>query len=683
MKTAENKHLILGFSEETGALVRLYSKDADFDFISADANCGSTFAIYADFFESYRFKDHFRPEDPAKFCKTMLLPQNPVFKKTDAENLTVTYSYENGLCAELTVSLFDTDVRFGLELSNKGSAPISLLPQFPVLRDITLDDSGRMLGVNQAGATDTIWNYPGGVYGNAADQSAQLGCMFHENKCLGFYIEDPTFAGKHIIYKKPDISVSHFPDKTLAQGEKLTLPCTVISASSGTWHSVAKKYADWMRANFDLPEIPDHIRQIDSYHGMWFEKKGKPNSNDGPLGQPLEKFEELTVHFDEYGSDTIEYAFFSQLSASEKPMDFGNCCGSIRRHTDGVNIVREDLGGAEGLRRGIDLAHKKGKKVMLYVEGLIVPKESSLFSLHPEAKNWLYKNPDGSNLGTYTQTDFVHMCCGCEEWQDHLAQTCKRLMIETNADGIRLESFAFYHWPCYEPTHNHESPFDSNKWMLRLLEKVRKAVCEVKPDAILATEAACDFYRLFFNTALDQYFDPVHLPAMTEDCSVFRVMFPEFYIPRINGGPVLESMQLMPDGCRNPYAPKEELRLFDNWKKARGWFGKIFTHGNVVPAPACLPNKDLRLRILESDSEMLLIAAAPKLNTEGSPPVVGLKEDPICCNISIECPFTPEEIREFNIDTGSETKAEAKTENGTLTWQFNGRWSCLLIKKQN
>ncbi|MBR4941694.1 MAG: hypothetical protein IKZ19_06825 [Clostridia bacterium] len=676
----ENEKIILGLDENSGSLVRLYSKTAGRELIQPQKAHVSPFGIYRGFEKPFVFSDFAKPIDPETLCTEFLTPENPVFADSE-KGASVTYSLGRGLSAQLGIELADDCARLSLKLTNCGDCEVSLIPDFPRLDGVCLPDDGRMLGVNQAGAVDRIWAYPGGVYGNAADQSAQLGCLFHENTCLGFYIEDPEFVGKYIRYSRPAVSVIWFPEKILRPGESLTLPTAVITAYAGSWHETPRKYSAWFRKSFDLPEIPDSIRSNDSYRGMWFEKKGKPNSPVAPLGQPLDRFEELSVHFDEYGVDILEYAFFSQLSAQEKPLDFINCCGSTRRHTDGLNVVRSDLGGKEALRRGVELAHEKGKKVMLYVEGLIVPRESDLFKVIPQAENWKYMNPDGSNDGPYTYDGFVHMCCGSEEWQDHLANTCARLVADTGVDGIRLDSFAFYHWPCYDPAHHHHSPFDCNKWMIRLLKKVRSAVTAVKPDAILATESACDFYRLFFNTALDQYFDPSRIAYGTEDCSVFRVMFPEYYIPRINGGPVFESLLLMAEGCRNPYAPKEELRLFDNWKLARKFLGTVFTHGEVADIPVSSAEKALTFRTLALGDSIALLSCAPKTDLSGESPSVTLRDAKISAEVSAELPFCPSETVGFDIDAACEFTPKVTLCGNRLIWHTESRWCCLKIKK--
>lgn len=638
----ENDLIRLGFDAETGALSQIFCKPAQTEFVCHAADCVSPFAVWYDFHTDYQFRDHRTPGNPADFASAFLGPARPVFTRI-AGGAKIDYALSDDLSASLTVRLEGIAVRMHLCFQNTGKETVSFLPAFPCLDHLSFPADARMLGVNQAGAVDQIWHYPGGVYGNAMDQTAQLGCLFTETVCLGFYLEDDSFCGKEIRYEEPALQVRYFPEKKLAPGQTQSLPDAVLMIYQGTWHETVQAYGDWFRANFAWPST-DHMPQTERYSGIWFEKKGKPNSPTGPAATAIDSFTELPNHFQQLSSDVLEYAFVSSLSAAEEILADPDCCGALRRHTDGVNIVRTDLGGVEALREGIHRAQKAGKRVVLYVEGLIVPLESTLFQICPDAKNWLYQNADGSNDGPYTHQGWLHMCCGCAEWQDHLADMCVRLIRETDADGIRLDSFSFYHWPCYNPAHHHKSPFDCNQWMQELLSKVSNAVRQVKPNAILTTEAAVDFDRLYMNMALDQYFDADRIVFALEGCSVFRVLFPTYYIPRINGGPIYESMLLMPDGCGRLDAPSLA------WRAGVQWAGSLWKLGTVQPDPMrSLP--DAYCRMITSADEAQFIGCRPVLCQDGTGMRVELAADHPLWHFSASVPFQPESVSLFDLES--------------------------------
>lgn len=683
MVCLENEHLIIGFDDVSGTLIYLHNKQANVDLIRSEAvSCDAPFIIYKDFTQKYRFEDYKKPSNPEVFCESCLTPSAAEFE-LERNHLKIKYRLQDAFTTVLDISLEEAKSYWTLSITNEGNSEKSILPVFPCLDKIVLSEDGRMLGVNQTGAVDKIWAYPGGVYGNAADQSAQLGCLFDEKVCLGFYLQDESFIGKEICYIKPSVQVRWFPEKILQPGQTLTLPTAVITAYKGSWKQTVEWYGEWFRSCYSLPEMPDWLRKTYSYSGAWFEKIGKPNSkNHGSLGSAIDSFAEMPVHYTQTDNDLIEYAFYCKLSADSETRD-EICCGAMHWHTDGVNEIREDLGGVDTLREGVKKVHTLGKRVMLYVEGLIVPEVSELFERIPSAKNWIYHNPDGSNDGLYTHEGFLHMCCGCEEWQDHLASTCARLVKETDADGIRLDSFSYYHWPCYNPLHNHKSPFDSNLWMQQLLSKVSAAVKAIKPDAILATESAIDFNRLYMNMALDQYLDENRVAYGIEDCSVFRVLFPDYYIPRINGGPVMESLQLLPDGCGKFSLPEDEYHRAANWRKAREWMGDIYTEGAVPSTNPVASREDTQCRMIVSDNQILLIAARIDFSKlyNGETTNAGLMQDVCQAEIIAKLPFIPKKAKMFDIERGEATECNISFDDDKLIWQIQSNWCCLICEK--
>ncbi len=172
--------------------------------------------------------------------------------------------------------------------------------------------------------------------------------------------------------------------------------------------------------------------------------------------------------------------------------------------------------------------HRMGRRITLYVEGLIVPEESELFEHLPAVRDWVVINSDGPTNGNYTRQGLLHMCPGSGEWQDHLAAMCARLMRESGIDGIHIDSLGYYFWPCHNPKHHHASPFDYNLRVQGPYAKVARAVRGVKPDALLSTEAPADFRFPYLNHALHSMND-LEIPySVSEGTSPLRVALPEY-----------------------------------------------------------------------------------------------------------------------------------------------------------
>ena len=252
----------------------------------------------------------------------------------------------------------------------------------------------------------------------------------------------------------------------------------------------------------------------------------------------MESFRDLAKASIRAPFDNAEFAFFSH----------GSMLHGI--HTDGLNVIREDMGGADALKAGIAEVHRLGLHTTLYIEGYIVPNESELVQ-SGRADPWRIMAKDGSTDGPNHDTKAQLMCVGCKEWQDHLAQTAARLLRETGADGIRLDSLGYLYLPCYNPQHHHSSPFDFNKWVKELLAKVRTAAIEVNPNALLTTEATMDWYGQWFHGALIQRWTR-EIPPMRAAVGPYRPFAYSF------AGPVWASLSGL---------ASEECPRWGRWKR--------------------------------------------------------------------------------------------------------------------
>lgn len=156
-------------------------------------------------------------------------------------------------------------------------------------------------------------------------------------------------------------------------------------------------------------------------------------------------------------------------------------------------IARPEMGGEEELREAVRKVHELGGRVLFYVEGMIVWRESEIGE---RAREWAIMNPDGSYLEIYF--NFWHMCPACRGWQEWLAETCAELVRRYDADGVFIDSICAtnYH-PCYNPAHGHSSPYVWNWGVRELLRRVREALDEVKPEAAVLCEGCADIAREF------------------------------------------------------------------------------------------------------------------------------------------------------------------------------------------
>ncbi|MCZ7544950.1 MAG: DUF6259 domain-containing protein [Anaerolineae bacterium] len=156
----------------------------------------------------------------------------------------------------------------------------------------------------------------------------------------------------------------------------------------------------------------------------------------------------------------------------------------------GDYVPRSDLGGPAAFRRGVDAVHREGGRVIVYVEGLIVYKNSELGLAH--GRDMALQDEHGAYYTDYR--NYWSMCPADEAWQRRLAEICVGLVRDMDVDGIFLDSYgAQWNHICANARHSHRPETDVwNQGMTEILSCVRAAVREVKPDAIIMTESTSD-----------------------------------------------------------------------------------------------------------------------------------------------------------------------------------------------
>ncbi|UCH35474.1 MAG: hypothetical protein JSV65_03745, partial [Armatimonadota bacterium] len=499
----QNKQCRIEFDTATGALRRIVNREAADECLKSPRSNTIPFRIYADFTKEYELGD-----DPAAISRSVIQPGSCQLRELTRYKNTLGLCYAgDGLEAWLRVTLpRGTGVSdWSLRVTNRGTDPRDVMVSFPCLDGVRLGPEGATnlaTAMNQAGAITPAWAHSGGVVGNGGQVSMQWHSIWdpESRSALGLIMMDPDAQPKMLVLSEPSVEVRHFPPRTLAPGESMELPAARILVYRGDWRPAARAYRKWFSRAYKLVKPPAWFRTSNGCEGRHF-KKGGPGVTPDHGGQfCLDTFAQLPAAHLRVPIDNLEYAFYSR----------GSMLHGV--HTDGDNVVREDMGGAAAMRNGIAALHHLGLHATLYIEGYIVHKESEL-AKSGKAERWSVMRRDGGITGNYTSQGFYHMCPGCVEWQDHLAHTVERLLRETGADGVRLDSLGFYFLPCYNPAHEHDTPFGYNDWMKQLLSKVRRAALSANPNALLTTEAPVDWYGQWFHGALTQVY-PRDLPPM-------------------------------------------------------------------------------------------------------------------------------------------------------------------------
>jgi hypothetical protein len=544
-----NKHLEIAFDKSTGALIRLKNLATGDDYLKEPNGSGNPFRIYLN------------PTQLPPAVERTFAWRGPMM--TDSDTLgadlidagdcqLADFAHEHsaghgqlrlqirhgssGLMFHLQLRLPDDGdhVDCTLSVHNKGQQPAELMTAFPYLSGLGLgSDRTTNLAVKMKKhgiPGEPAWVDSGGIYGRAVIGQWQSVYEPSLDEGLGMIVIDAALRNKILHRFAPSgMSVLYYPVDKVGPGSKVTYPTTRLVIHRGNWRRVARDYYKWFRTAFQLRLPPRWYNEIDLYGSSWVSDpdevaKAKLAVAELAEGDPSREqyftsFRDLPHSYVNQPYDLWELAMYHE--------------GLVRtgsHEQDGTYYFRSDLGGPEAIREGVERMHRMGRRVAFYIAAISTRKDSDLFK-GSDINDWLLMEQPGKMLDIGYPFG-VSMCHGYAPWQDHLAAVCKRLLEESGADGIRLDEFGTPSIACHNPAHHHDSPFDGNQWALDLLRKVRAAMDEVNPEAILMTEAACDFLHLYSDAGGLQMFYP------GREIDALRVAVPTYRGPGYSPGAV-------------------------------------------------------------------------------------------------------------------------------------------------
>jgi hypothetical protein len=264
-------------------------------------------------------------------------------------------------------------------------------------------------------------------------------------------------------------------------GESIDIGPVRMYVYEGGW----KTGADWLRRQ--RSHVPFRVSPAEWYRRTTF--VGEDMCDDMlSRGQSFYDYPKIMAHKETLGSNLMHIPGFHD------PEVLGSTKNWLNRGD--YFLAAQNLGGFEAAARGVEAIHRRGGRVLYYVEGLIVWKRSRIGRTW--AKKWAMMNQNGGYDFVYR--GFWHMCPACREWCDWLAQTCAEIVRTTGVDGFFVDSScATSNHRCFNPEHNHPHP-DVWAWGLRrMFRTLREALDTVNPGAVVLVEGVADMAREYLD----------------------------------------------------------------------------------------------------------------------------------------------------------------------------------------
>jgi hypothetical protein len=363
-----------------------------------------------------------------------------------------------------------------------------------------------------------------------------------------------------------------YQQRNLEPDERWFLPTAVLGVCNGDWRQAMEAYRSWFesfahqrphpgklidRFNLEGTSAAHHFHNENGYNtdiGQWghipiFEGEHSREYLSSPLDMVEHtSYWEWDVVTDEYlekhRKTAIEQAGHTNVVTSERSaiMQDGKFAFQFPHEPEirgdpfmegtryfwgnqgdyGLQGYNERWGGLPAFRGYLDDMKRLGYVVTLYINvgeaalsSIIGARHGPEWGVIEKHEDWpepRYQWPMGAMWG---------MDMNNPEWREYIAETCRRLTVETGTDGIRIDVMGANNPICYNDRHTHTFGEPNHQVdaqaQLAAARQVRMAVDQVDPDTVLMTE----------NPGFDliwQYFDG----TLSYDLSEWRQILPTF-----------------------------------------------------------------------------------------------------------------------------------------------------------
>jgi Domain of unknown function (DUF6259) len=305
-----------------------------------------------------------------------------------------------------------------------------------------------------------------------------------------------------------NISVVKLP--YLKPGETVELAPICLHVHDGDWHSAADRYRRWMDTWMEVAPKPLWVQQ-----GMSYQESGVFYPH-GKVDYTFADMKQMSADALQYGVDTIHLIGWHRGGWDANAPDY---------------VPADELGGWEGLERGVREVHGQGGRVCLFVNFQMADHDTDWYrrELHRYALVDVHGNTKSHGWGYYILGDimgaspeghkpvFTKMCPWEEAFQDLIIERFVAL-AKTGIDALSIDKLQMM-FRCFHPDHTHR-PAQTPSGLLKGLRRIRDAVRAVNPDISIVAEGWWDVFYQYIDASQTKLHDYEHLP-------VLKYTFPE------------------------------------------------------------------------------------------------------------------------------------------------------------
>ena len=282
----------------------------------------------------------------------------------------------------------------------------------------------------------------------------------------------------------------------LLPDEQEATPVLAITALDKGWQEAVDLHLLWNQVNRDVTaDVPKWLLESGAVYSTRREGTGGsyqclPDTTD--LSTRMSSFTQLPEQLElakAYGTNVLLLIdFYQPADLHDIRLDDSLMVHAVKPYWNkGDYIPRSDLGGEEAFIEGVKAVQEQGGKVIVYVEPFIVFAYSQLGRTWGD--DYAAHLVDGTLDSTYIMN--YTMQPATLSWQDHVVEICTRLVDKYGVDGILLDSLGWQwnHLYFTQAERTIYSMDEYNQGLLEINRKVRQAIREIKPDAVVMSES--------------------------------------------------------------------------------------------------------------------------------------------------------------------------------------------------
>ena len=300
-----------------------------------------------------------------------------------------------------------------------------------------------------------------------------------------------------------------------------SIPEIMVKPYTGEWYLASKFYRSWYDKNFKIVNSPEWVKN----DAGWFLAILKQQNME--VMWPYKDIDKLCDIAERFNLSTIGL--------------FGWAVGGHDRYYP--NFPPDNLlGGREEIEKAIERAHKRGIKIIIYANGVLIDTSTDFYLYNGYETMLMQENKQPLihyfiKQKTATPVIFARACIGSEVWRRTMCDLGYRA-ASLGADGILYDCVGIIGISlCYSTHHDHKPGLSDARNRLQMINEAKETAREVNPEFIVMTEGT--------NDAIIRGIDYHHgcgigtAPSTNGFPGLFRYTFPELIKTQRNPNPMI------------------------------------------------------------------------------------------------------------------------------------------------